>query len=138
MKRFALILGIVYLLIGVMGLIPGLITEVAHEGVTVNALEGNLLGIFPVNIVHTLVHLVIGLYGIVASRSWDASRSFAAVVGVLFGLLFLMGLIPGLNTLFGLAPLGGADIVLHLLTSLLGLYFWLVVGRRADDVRTAV
>lgn len=132
-RYFALILGIVYLLIGVMGLIPGLITSVAHEGVAVNTLEGNLLGIFPVNIVHTLVHLIIGVWGIAAYRSYDSARSYAKVVGVLFLVLFLMGLVPGLNTMFGMAPLMGADVWLHLLTGLAGVYFGFIHSERAVD-----
>lgn len=122
-RYFALILGLFYLLIGVMGLIPGLITPTDHPGVAVDVLHGDLLGIFPVNIVHTLVHLVVGLWGVVAYRSFDASRSFAKVIGILFLVLFLMGLIPGLNTLFGMAPLMGADVWLHLFTGLLGVVF---------------
>lgn len=125
-RTFALILGIVYLLVGVLGLIPSLITSVVHDGVAINTLEGNLLGIFPVNIVHTLVHLIIGIWGIMAYRSYDASRTFAKVVGVLFLILFLMGVVPGLNTMFGMAPLMGADVWLHLLTGLAGVYFGFV------------
>lgn len=132
-RYFALILGVVYLLIGVMGLIPGLITPVVQEGVTIETLSGNLLGIFPVNIVHTLVHLVIGVWGLVAYRSFDAARTYSRVIGVLFGVLFLMGMVPGLNTLFGLAPLHGADIFLHLITSALGLYFGFVHRRTEAD-----
>lgn len=121
-RYFALIFGLFYLLIGVMGLIPGLITE-TDTGAAIEVLEGNLLGIFPVNIVHTLVHLVVGLWGVVAYRSYDASRTFARAVGVLFLVLFLMGLVPGLNTMFGLAPLMGADVWLHLFSGLLGVVF---------------
>jgi hypothetical protein len=63
-RYFALILGIFYLLIGVMGLIPGLIQPPAYDpGVVIDVLHGRLLGIFPVNIVHTLVHLAVGIWG---------------------------------------------------------------------------
>lgn len=132
-RYFALVLGIIYLLVGVMGLIPGLV-QPAATGATVDVLNGNLLGIFPVNIVHTLVHLVIGLWGIIAYRSYDSSRTFSRVVGVLFIILFIMGLIPGLNTLFGLAPLNGADIWLHLVTGVLGLYFGLTARTPIDRI----
>jgi len=132
-RYFALILGIAYLLIGVMGLIPGLITPTAHDGVAINTLEGDLLGIFPVNIMHTIVHLVIGIWGVVAYRSFDASRAFSKVVGVLFLILFVMGLVPGLNTLFGMAPLMGADVWLHLITGLAGVYFGFIYRGREFD-----
>lgn len=135
-RYFALVLGIIYLLIGLMGLIPGLITPVTHEGVTIDTLSGNLLGIFPVNIVHTVVHLIIGVWGLLAYRSFDAARTYSKAVGVIFAILFLMGVIPGLSTLFGLAPLHGADVFLHLATSVLGLYFGFV-HRPSELGRTA-
>ncbi len=132
-RFFALIFGIVYLLIGILGLIPGLLTP-ATVPVTVNVLNGNLFGVFPVNIVHTVVHLIIGIWGILAYRSWDASRGYARATGVIFIILFIFGLIPGLNTLFGLAPLNGADIWLHLVSGIVALYFGLTARTPVDTV----
>lgn len=131
-RYFALVIGIIYLLVGIMGLIPGLVTAAPHPGVAINTLDGNLLGIFPVNIIHTLVHLIIGLWGIVAYRSFSGAKSFSTAIGVIFVILFVMGLIPGANVLFGLAPLFGADIWLHLITGILGLYFGLTARRDVD------
>lgn len=134
-RYFALILGIVYLLVGLMGLIPGLLQEPSSpDPVAVDILHGDLLGIFPVNIVHTLVHLAVGVWGIMAYRRYDSARGFSRAIGIIFGLLFLMGLIPGARVMFGLAPLHGADVWLHLLTSLAGLYFGVVAPRATDRV----
>ena len=130
-RYFALILGIVYVLIGLLGFIPGMLTAptTGNPPVTLDTLHGNLLGIFPVNILHTLVHLLIGIWGVIAYRSFTASRSFAISVGIVFGLLFLLGLIPGLQTVFGLIPLHGSDVWLHLLSSVAGLFFGLTAPR---------
>jgi hypothetical protein len=132
-RRFALIFGIVYLLVGVMGLIPALLTPMTAPGVTVDTLSGNLLGVFPVNIVHTLVHLIFGIWGIVAYRSYSGSRSFAWVAGIVFLALALFGLIPGLNTLFGLAPLTGSDIWLHALSGVLALAFAIMARTPVEE-----
>lgn len=132
-RYFALIFGIVYLLIGIMGLIPSLITNTPNQGVTVNVLDGLLLGIFPVNIVHTLVHLAIGVWGILAYRTFEASRQFSIGVGIVFIVLFVMGLIPGLNVLFGLAPLYGSDIWLHLVSGIVALAVGLMARRTVGD-----
>ena len=132
-RRFALIFGIVYLLVGVLGLIPALLTPLTDTGVTVDTLAGNLLGLFPVNIVHTLVHLVFGIWGIVAYRSFSGARSFAWVAGITFLALALFGLIPGLNTLFGLAPLHGNDIWLHGLSGLLALAFAIMARTPVEE-----
>jgi len=135
-RYFALIFGIVYLLVGLLGLIPGMITAADTPGVTVDVLRGNLLGIFPVNILHTLVHLLLGLWGVIAYRSYDASRSYARTAGILFLALFVFGLIPGLNTLFGLTPLYGADIWLHLVSGIIALYFGLTARTAVDTIGT--
>lgn len=130
-RYFALILGIIYTLVGLLGFIPGLLSEpAAVEGdLAVDALSGYLLGLFPVNILHTLVHLLVGILGIIAYRSFDASRTYSRAIAVLFAILAIMGLIPGLNTTFGLIPLFSHDIWLHALTALAGAYFGWVMPR---------
>ncbi len=133
-RYFALIFGIIYLLVGILGLIPGLIVPAALPGVAVPVLGGNLLGAFPVNIIHTLVHLILGIWGIVAYRSFTGSRAFGRAAGVILIVLFIFGLIPGLNVLFGLAPLYGADIWLHLVSGIIALYFGLTARVPADTV----
>ena len=125
-RYFALIIGIVYLLVGIMGFVPGLLHETVHNGVTVNSFEGDLLGIFPVNLLHNLVHLVIGALGVASYRSFAGSKNYARGLAIFYGLLAIMGLIPGLNTTFGLIPIFGNDVWLHALTALVAAYFGFV------------
>jgi hypothetical protein len=70
-----------------------------------------ILGLFPVNVLHNLAHLVLGVWGIIAARSFGAARTYARVAGVLYILLAVVGLVD--PTAFGLMPLGGADVALH-------------------------
>ncbi|RPJ36655.1 MAG: DUF4383 domain-containing protein, partial [Chloroflexi bacterium] len=79
-----------------------------------------------------LVHLILGIWGVIAYRTYDASRTYARTVGVILLVLAVFGLIPGLNTLFGLAPLYGSDIWLHLLSGALALYFGLTARSTLD------
>ena len=132
-RYFVLIFGIIYTVIGLMGLIPAFLQPPVQGNppVTLDTLHGNLLGIFPVNILHTLVHLIIGIWGILAYRSFDASRGYAIAVGIVFGVLFIMGLIPGLQTVFGLLPLHASDVWLHLVSSAAALFFGLTAPRGA-------
>ena len=76
-------------------------------------LYGYLIGLFPVNILHTAVHLAIGVWGIAAWRSAGGARVYARSLAILYGVLAVMGLIPGLNTVFGLIPLHSHDVWLH-------------------------
>lgn len=124
-RNFALALGVLYALVGILGFIPGLTQPPPADApaLTVGAGYGLLLGLFPVNVVHNLIHLLVGVLGIAAYWSLDWSRTYARGIFIVFALLTIMGLIPGLNTTFGLAPLFGNDIWLHALTALAGGYF---------------
>lgn len=136
MKSFALVYGLVFLLVGVLGFVPGLLTAPhgTHE-VAVTGFYGHLLGLFPVNWLHNLVHLAFGAWGIAAARSWVAARVYARSVAVIYLVLALMGLIPGLNTLFGLVPLYGFDVWLHL--ALAGVAAWFGWGVRTPPAAAA-
>lgn len=138
-RYFALILGIIYLIVGVAGFIPGLMTApgIGDPELAVDALHGELFGLFPVNILHTIVHLLIGIWGVVAYRTFGASRVFSRAIGVIFAILAIMGFIPGLATTFGLIPLYGNDIWLHAITAILGIYFgWMAPAPSGEPART--
>lgn len=127
-QKFALIIGAVYVAIGIMGFIPALISHPASFDSAGDSLEvvsgyGALMGLFPVNSAHNIVHIVTGLLGIVAAISLDSSRLFAGQLGIYYSVLAIMGFVPVLNTFFGLFPVFGPDIFLHGLTGLLGIYF---------------
>ena len=112
-RYFAIAAGVVYALVGLLGFVPGINVEGPPNAppVTVSSFYGHLLGLFPVNLVHNLVHLAIGAWGIVAyARGIPSSRMFARGLAVLYAVLAIMGFIPGLNTVFGLVPLYGHDV----------------------------
>ena len=124
-RLFALLIGIAFLLAGIMGFIPALVwpPPVGAPDVHVHAGHGYLLGLFPVNLLHNLVHVIIGLGGLIASRTFSASRGFSRVLAIFYGLLAIMGLVPALNTTFGLIPIHGHDVWLHAITAILAAYF---------------
>ncbi len=123
--RFALIFGIIYVVIGIAGFVPALLQapDPTAPQLAVNALRGDLLGLFPVNILHTLVHLALGIWGLIAAKSISAAVTYSRALAIIFGILAVLGLIPGLNTLFGLLPLHSHDIWLHAGTALIAAYF---------------
>jgi hypothetical protein len=71
-----------------------------------------LAGIFPVNAVLNLVHLVLGIWGYSASRADGPSGHFCRWAGVIF--IALGGVGFAIERPFDLLPLGGADRFLHL------------------------
>ncbi len=115
---------------GCAGLCAGVLQPTPAEApaLVVGASYGYLLGIFPVNALHNLVHVVTGLIGVVSSRVSMSARLYSRFVAIIFGVLTIMGLVPGLNTTLGLIPLFGADVVLHALTMLAASYFGWFAG----------
>ncbi len=133
---FALIYGIVFGLVGIAGFIPGLLSPV-HGGdpMVVTGGYGQLMGLFPVNWLHNATHLLFGLWGLAASRSYNGARLYARGVAVIYAVLAVAGLIPGLRTMFGLVPLFGHDIWLHVLLAGIAGYFGFAHGERAEVSR---
>jgi uncharacterized protein DUF4383 len=128
-RTFALVFGIVYLLVGILGFVPGLV-QPAHHGpsLAVESNHGLLFGLFPVNLLHNIVHLLIGIWGIAASVNMPAARFYARGLAVFYGLLAVLGLLPATGTLFGLVPIHGHDVWLHGASALIAAYFGFVAA----------
>lgn len=124
-RNFALVFGIVFLLIGIAGFVPQLVQEMhpEHPALTIHANSGQLFGLFPVNVLHNIVHVLFGLWGLAAFRSVAGAKFYGRGVAVIYAVLTVAGFIPGLDTLFGLVPLFGNDIWLHAALALVAAYF---------------
>jgi hypothetical protein len=131
-RDFARIAGIAFILVGLLGFIPG-ITQSPPPNAPDLAVEtgyGWLLGLFPVNLLHNLVHIALGAWGLAAARAWDSARLYARGTAIIYAVLAVMGLVPGLNTLFGLAPLFSHDVWLHALLAAVSAYFGFIAPAR--------
>jgi hypothetical protein len=120
----ARLLGFVFLLAGILGFAPYVTVpaDPTAQWLTLNANYGFLFAIFPVNIVHDLVHVIFGLWGLVASGTFVGAVRYCRSMAWIYSLLFVLGAIPITNTLFGVAPIYGYDVLVHLATALLALY----------------
>ena len=125
-RNFVLTLGVIYLLVGVLGFFPGSVHAPptgAPDGVTTDTVYGNVLGLFPVNGLHNVFHLTIGILALGAYRSLSRSITVSRGLAILFGMLTVMGLIPMFSTTFGLIPLFGHNVWLHAATAVIAAYF---------------
>jgi len=95
-RTVAAVLGVVYLAAGVAGFVS----------------NSPLFGLFEVNTLHNIVHLVFGaalLYGVMnTAMATNINRTIGAILVV----LGILGFVSADG--FGIVPLGGADIWLHL------------------------
>lgn len=126
-QYFALIVGITYVLVGLMGFISSFVQEPAvvptMVGLGLTRGYGYLLGLFPINLLHNIVHLTIGVLGILASFALGSARLYSGVLALFYGALAVMGLIPVTQTTFGLIPIFGNDVWLHAVTAAIATYF---------------
>lgn len=110
----ALIFGVVFLLVGVAGFIPGLTENTGdlqlagHEG------HAMLLGIFHVSILHNVVHLLYGVAGIALARTQGTARHFLLWGGILYLGLVVYGLVIDYDSAANFVPLSDANNWLHL------------------------
>ncbi|HEY8034372.1 MAG TPA: DUF4383 domain-containing protein [Methylobacter sp.] len=125
-RIFTLSIGIIYLIVGVLGFFPALMSAPPANAPVMSTPYGFLFGMFPINTLHNIVHLGIGAWGILAYRDYDDARLYTRSLAVLYAALGVFGLIPALNTLFGLVPLFSHDVWLHLLTAAAAAYFGFV------------
>ena len=125
LRRFALIFGIVFLLVGVAGFVPALTTPHTHADVVMTSGMALLFGLFPVNLLHNLAHVLFGVWGLFAAKSDNAARLYGQVVAIGYGLLTIMGLVTAMNlhTAFGFIPLYGHDVWLHAALAVVAAYF---------------
>jgi hypothetical protein len=127
-RTFAMLFGIVFLIVGAGGFIPGLTVmdmsgHAADANVTMKSMFGYELKLFPVNVLHDVVHILFGIWGLLAARSLAGARTYFRAVAIIYALLTVMGFIPPLDTTFGLIPLYGNDIWLHALLAIVAAYF---------------
>ena len=107
-QRAAQIFGIVFILVAILGFVAsGGSMEADPEHAP------RLLGLFPVNVLHNVVHLLFGVWGLVASRTFEGSRTYGRAGGIAYLGLAVLGLIS--PSMFGLVPIGDHDIWLHVI-----------------------
>jgi hypothetical protein len=118
-QRVATISGVVFILVGLLGFTP-----VGMPFMQMNGSSPMLLGLFPVNALHNVVHMLFGVWGIVAGRNASRAVVYALGSGAAYLVLGVMGMFT--DTLLGIVPIGGYDVVLHLVLAvvLAGFGFW--------------
>ncbi len=131
-RTFAAAFGVVFLLAGLSGFIPGLSPEHMHPDMVVTAESRLAVGLFPVNALHDVVHLAFGVWGLLAARGALGSLVYARSVALIYALLTVLGLIPLTDTAFGLVPIYGNDVWLHAALAVVAAYFGFIHGRGVE------
>lgn len=110
----ALLYGVVFLIVGMAGFIPGLTADVESMSFGGHHSEAMLLGIFQVSILHNIVHLLYGILGLVLSRRYGTARAYLLLGGLIYLVLWIYGLAVNKESMANFVPLNSADDWLHL------------------------
>ena len=91
-QNVARLVGIVFLLVGIAGFIPGVTTNL-YDGLEFAGNDGTaeLLGIFQVSVLHNIVHGLFGLAGLALAATPSGARTYLIGGGAIYLALFVIG-----------------------------------------------
>ena len=136
-QKAAMLFGIIFLLVGILGFIPGITSNFDDLGFAGRDSEAELLGIFQVSVLHNIVHALFGVAGLLAASSWAASKNYFVWGGVLYLILWLYGLLIDNDSSANFIPINEPDNWLHFVLGVAMLATGYLVSRRVVADRTA-
>jgi Domain of unknown function (DUF4383) len=129
-RTAALAISVVFLLVGVLGFVPGITTDYGSMTFAGHQSDAHLLGVFQVSILHNIVHLLFGLVGLATARTASGARLYLIGGGAIYLVLWLYGLVVNQDTAANFVPVNTADDWLHLVLGLGMIALGLLTGRR--------
>ena len=115
LRTAALAVGAVFLLVGILGFIPGITTNYDEMSGAGHESMAKLFDVFQVSVLHNIVHLLFGVAGIAIARSSaTAARNYLIGGGVIYLVLWIYGLLIDESTSANFVPVNDADDWLHL------------------------
>ena len=113
-QKASMVVGAVFLLVGVLGFVPGITANHDQLHFAGHESEALLLGLFQVSALHNIVHLLFGVAGIALAKTAGGARSFLLYGGIIYLVLFVYGLVIPQDSAGNFVPLNGFDNALHL------------------------
>lgn len=129
-QKAAAAVGIVFVVVGIAGFIPGLTTNVEAMLFAGHESGALLFGVFQVSILHNIVHLLFGIAGLAFATSFAGSRNYLIWGGAVYALLWLYGLFLSGDNPANFVPLNTADNWLHLVLAVGMILLGVLLGRR--------
>jgi uncharacterized protein DUF4383 len=136
LRTTAQVVAAVFLLVGVLGFIPGITTNYDTLQFADHHSDALLLGVFQVSILHNIVHLLFGAAGFALARTAGGAKAYLVGGGAVYLVLWLYGLIIDKDTAANFVPINTADDWLHFVLGVGMIALGLVLGKRiATDPR---
>lgn len=125
------IFGAVFLLVGILGFVPGITQDLDTIMFAGHHSQAVLLGIFQVSVLHNVVHLLFGIVGLLGLRSRGLARAFLIVGGIVYAVLWIYGLVVPMESMGNFVPLNTADNWLHFVLAVAMVTTGIVFGRKS-------
>ena len=135
-RTMAGLVGAVFLLVGILGFIPGITSNYNTMTFAGNSSDAKLLGLFEVSILHNIVHLLFGVAGLAMAKATKSATTYLIGGGIIYLVLTVYGFVIDLNSAANFVPLNTADNILHLVLGV-GMIALGLPGRRAVDANGA-
>jgi hypothetical protein len=132
----AKVVGAVFLLVGILGFIPGITSNYSSLSFAGHMSEAKLLGIFQVSILHNIVHILFGIAGIAMAKRADSARTYLVGGGVIYLVLWIYGLVTSDQSSANFVPVNTADDWLHLVLGLGMIALGVLLSRRRVESTT--
>ncbi len=110
---FSGVVGAVFLLVGILGFVPGITSNFGDLELLGRDSHGELLGIFQVSVLHNIVHLLFAV-GILAAKNRATAAAFLIGGGVVYLVVWAYGSLIDLSGGLNFLPFNTADNFLHL------------------------
>jgi Domain of unknown function (DUF4383) len=134
LQKAATIVAATFLLVGVLGFIPGITTHYGDMSFVGHQSDAKLLGLFQVSILHNIVHLLFGIAGLAMARTWSGAKNYLIGGGIVYFVLFVYGLIFHDGEGANFVPVNSADNWLHLVLALGMVALGVALGRELGTV----
>lgn len=112
-RRAANAVGWIFLLVGLLGFIPGITSNYGEMAFAGHESGAKLLGLFQVSVLHNVVHLLFGVAGLAMARTISGARTFLVGGGAIYLVLWLYGLVVNRESGANFIPVNAADDWLH-------------------------
>jgi hypothetical protein len=123
----ALAFGAIYLLVGIIGFFV-----TGFDNFAGNEQHEMLIGLFMINPLHNIAHILVGVAGLVLARTLAGARTYGWLLAGLYTALFVYGLVA-VGESWDFLNINAADNVLHAATAIVGLVIALLPVRTAVD-----
>jgi Domain of unknown function (DUF4383) len=138
LQKAAFLVGAVFLLVGILGFIPGITTHYGDMSFAGHDSGAKLLGLFQVSILHNIVHLLFGVAGVALSKTFSGARTYFVGGGVIYLVLWLYGLLVDKTSGANFVPVNTADNWLHFGLGVGMITLGVVLGREVARSREVV